>query len=124
MERLVVNERNLEAEEAATRLRIDQLRPARGDVRQGGAEIIDLKCNVMHTRPSLGEEPADGRLFPERSEELDATLPDAEGGGFDTLVLDRLTVLERGAEEADVGRDRLIQVVNRNAKVMDPARLH
>jgi len=65
------------------------------------------------------EELADGRVRCERPQELDVALADAEEHGLDALLLDDLAVLERQAEPVAVERDRLVEVVDRDAYVVD-----
>ena len=55
---------------------------------------------------------------------LEATLADAKRGGLDTLVGDGLPMLELGAEEARVRRERLVEVRDGHAEMVDSARSH
>ncbi len=56
---------------------------------------------------------------PGRSQELDATSPDEDRRGLDSLLDERLAMLETSGEEALVRRDRLVEVGHRDADVMD-----
>ena len=41
---------------------VDQLRARRGELVERGADVVDLVGDVVHPRPALGEEAADGRV--------------------------------------------------------------
>jgi hypothetical protein len=79
---------------------------------------------VVHPRAALGEELPDGRLLAERREQLDPALADPERRGLDALVRDGLPVLDARAEQPLVGADGLVEVLDGDAEVMDPPRLH
>ena len=117
-----MDERDLEPEEAAARLLVDQLRPVRLQARELGGDILDLEGDVVEARSSLGEEPADRRVRPERGEQLDPRRTDEERRRLDALLVDALAVLERRAEEGDVQRDRGVEVVDGDADVVDSVR--
>src|SRR3712207_1507523 len=119
-----MNERDLEAEQAVPRLGVDQLGAAVGELGERRPDVVDLVRDVVHPGAALGEELADGRLVAERREQLDAALAEAERRRLDSLVGDRLPVLERRPEEALVRRDRLVEVGYGHAEVVDPPRLH
>src|SRR5439155_11818640 len=89
-----------------------------------GAQVGDLVRDVVHPRPSLREELPDGSLRAERREQLDAPVADQHRRRFDALLGHGRTVLDLGAEEPLVRRDRLVEIVDRNPEVMNPARLH
>ena len=78
----------------------------------------------MHAGPALGEELPDRRVGPERREQLDAADADHHRGGLDALVGHRVSVLELRSEQAPVGLDRLVEIVDRHAEVMDVPRRH
>ena len=117
-----MDERDLEAEHPAPRRLVDQLGPGAGEMVKGGANVVHLIRDVVHARPALREEAADGRVLPEGSEELDAALADANRRRLDSLLLDALSMLERPAEEPRVRVDRAVEVVNGDADVVDRAR--
>ena len=124
MDGIRVNERDLEAEQARTRAFVDQVRTCARKLGQRRLEIGDLVGNVMHPRPSLRQEAADGGVLPERLEQLDAALADTDRRRADALVLDRGAVLDLRAEQPLVRRESLIEVLDRNAQMVDPPRLH
>jgi len=119
-----VDERDLEPEEPAARPFVDQLGALGNQLVQRLADIVDLVRDVVHARASLGEEPPDRRLVAERREQLDAAGTDPKGRSLDTLLGNGLAVLELGAEEPLVRLDRLVQIGDRDAEMVDSARLH
>src|SRR5205085_10529102 len=119
-----VDERDLEAEEPLPRLVVDQLRAAFGEVRQRLAQVVDLVGDVVHARPAVREELADRRVGAERGEQLDAALADADRSRLDALLRHELAVLELGAEEPLIRRERLVEVLDGDAEVVDAARGH
>ena len=66
------------------------------------------------------EEAPDGRVVRGRRHELDPALADEHRRRFDALLLQWLPVLEPGVEEALVGRDRLVEIGDGHADVVDP----
>src|SRR4029450_10146543 len=58
-----MQERNLEAEEAAARLLVDELDSLGRQLVDRGAHVVDLVGDVVHARPALGQELADRRLL-------------------------------------------------------------
>ncbi len=65
-----MDEGDLEAEHAAPRRFVDQLGPGLRKMRESGADVLDLVRDVVHSRPPLGEEPADRGVVAKRAEEL------------------------------------------------------
>src|SRR5436853_2839534 len=119
-----MDERDLEAEEALPRLVVDQLRAAPGEVRQRLAQVVDLVGDVVHARPAAREELAHRRVRAERGEQLDTALADADRSRLDALLRHELAVLELGAEETLVRGERLVEVLDGDAEVVDAARRH
>jgi hypothetical protein len=115
---------NLEAEEARPGLGVDQLRTPGGEPVELGLHVVDLVGEVVHARAALGEELAYRGLVSERREQLDAARADEHGCRLDSLIVDLGSVLELGPEEARVRVDRLVQVVNGDAEMMDAAGPH
>ena len=72
----------------------------------------------------LREESADGRVLAERGEQLDPSGADEHCGGLDALIGHRGAMLQLGAEEPRVGRDRLVEVRDGDAEMVDAARGH
>lgn len=119
-----MHERHLEAEHALPRLGVDQLDAAPLEVAERGADIVDFVRDVMHPGPALGEELAHRCVAGERSEQLDAAFADADGRRLDALILDAGAMLDASAEEALVRPNRLVEVVDCEADVMDAACFH
>src|ERR687898_1858209 len=119
-----MDEGDLEAEEPLPRLLVDQVGACGGQAVELGANVADLVGDVVHPRAAPGQELADWRLVAERREQLDAAGADEHGSRLDTLVLDERTVLELGAEKAHVGIERLVQVLDGHAEMVDAAENH
>ena len=98
-----MDEGHLEAEEAGTRLPVDQLGAFLRELGESGTKVVHLVGNVMHARAALREEAADGRLLAERFQQLDASFADAQRRRSHTLLVDRRLMLDLGAEEPFVG---------------------
>ena len=71
-----------------------------------------------------GEEPADGRVVAERREQLDPAAADEHRRRLDALVGHRRAVLELGAEQPRVRPERLVEILDGDAEMMDAARVH
>src|ERR1043166_8152460 len=65
VDRVRVQERDLEAEKATARLLVDELDSFGRQLFDGGAHVVDLVGDVVHARPALAQKLADGRLLPE-----------------------------------------------------------
>ena len=66
--RVRVDEGDLEPEEAAAGLLVDQLGAAGGEPGELVGDVVDLERNVVHAGPALGEELPDRRIGAERRE--------------------------------------------------------
>jgi len=119
-----VDERDFEPEEPAPGSFVDQLRAAGSKLVEGRADVLDLVRDVVHARAARGEKFADRRLVTERGEQLDAVGADPQRRRLDALVRNGLAMLEPRAEEPLVGRQRLLEVLDGDTEVMNPARLH
>ncbi len=119
-----VDECDLEAEEPAPGPVVDQLGAIGRKLVERGADIVDLERDVVHPGPMAGEELADRRFLAERGEQLDAVSADPEGRRLDALIGNGLSMLEPGAEEPFVGGQRLVEIVDGDPEMMNPARLH
>jgi hypothetical protein len=73
-----MDEGDLEAEHAAARRLVDQLGARVRKVGEGGADVVDLVCDVVHTRAALREEAADRCVLAECAQQLEAALADAD----------------------------------------------
>lgn len=124
MDGVGVDECDLEAEETRTRLLVDQLGASIGEVPKGRREVVDLVGDVMHSGPALGEEPADRRVLAERAHQLDPALADPHGDSLDALVVEPAALLDAPTKQPLVRPDRLVEVLDGDAEVMDPEGLH
>src|ERR687887_2203829 len=119
-----VQERDLEPEEPLARLLVDQLDAFGRQLVNRSLHIGDLVGYVVHPGPPFRQELPHRRLLAQRRQELDPPFAHPQRGRFDSLVGNRLTVLEARAENPLVRVPRLVEVLDRHAEVMDPARLH
>ena len=119
-----MHEGDLQAEQAAPRLGVDQLGALLREGRDRDPSIVDLVRDVVHAGAALREEPADRGVLAERREQLDATVPHSHGRGLDALLLDALTMLEPSAEEPLVRGDRGVEILDRDPDVMDASCIH
>ena len=114
-----MDECDLETEHPAAGRLVDQLDAVGLESGELRAEIGGFERDVVDARPALREELADRRVGAERGEQFDAGVPKPQRRRLDALVLDTLTVLERGAEERRPARDRGVQVVDGDPDVVD-----
>src|SRR5688500_4067396 len=119
-----MDECDLEPEQPAPRLLVDQLEPRSGQVAERGSDVVDDVGDVMHPRPALRDETPHRRVAAGCGEQLDSIRADEHGDRLDALLEELLAVLERPAEDVDVCDERLIEVVDRHAHVVDPAHSH
>src|SRR5262245_32960391 len=119
-----MDERDLEAEEPLARLGVDQLGAALGQLDDGRVDVGHLVGDVVHPRSALREEAADRGVVAERREQLDAPVADEHRRGLDALLLDGRAMLELRAEEPCVRVDGLVEVRDRDAEMVDAARMH
>ena len=119
-----MDECDLEPKEALPRLLVDQLGALGREPPELREDILDLVGDMVHPRTAVCEEPSNGSLLPERGKQFDPARADEHGRGLDALVLDPRAVLELGAEEPLVRIERVVQVVDGNAEMMDAAGSH
>ena len=119
-----MDERDLEPEEALARGRVDQVGACVRKLGERRAQVADLVGDVVHARAALREEAADRRVLAERLEQLDPSVADANGCRPDALVVNGGPVLDLGAEELLVRRERSVEVAHGHAEMMDPPRFH
>jgi hypothetical protein len=119
-----MDERDLEPEEPCARLGVDQIRARVRQLRQRRAEVADLVRDVVHPRAALRQKAPDGSVLPKRLQQLHTTVANAKRRGAHPLVVDRRPMLDLGAEEPLVRRERVVEVVNGDTKMMNPPRVH
>jgi len=115
-----MNERDLEPEEPGPRLLVDQLHAVGPEPRELGGQIRDGKRDVVHPGAASREKAADRGVRAERVEELDPRVADSERRRLDPLLRHDRAMLDRRAEETGVRLDGAVEVVDRDAEVMDP----
>jgi hypothetical protein len=120
-----MDESHLEAEHAAPRRLVDQLGACVREMREGRLDVVHLVRDVVHSRAALCEEATNGRIRVERAEQFEPALADADGRRLDALLLHTRAVLELRAEQALVGLDGAVEILDRDTNVMHRAgRLH
>jgi hypothetical protein len=117
---LRVDERDLEPEQPFAWTRVDQLDPIRLQTSELAGQVADRERDVVHAGATFGHEPADGCVRPQCEQELDAAVADAERCGLDALGGNDGAVLDGGPEQERVRLDRSVEVLDRDADVMDP----
>ena len=117
-----MDEGDLEAEHPVPRRLVDQLGARVRKMREGRADVVDLVRDVVHTWAALREEAADRRVLAECAEQLEAALADADGRCLDTLLVHARAMLEPRAEEALIGVERAVEILDRETHVVDGAR--
>src|SRR3954464_15929712 len=119
-----MDEGDLETEHSLPWLRVDQLRAAGREIGERGTDVRNLVRDVVHSGPAVREELADRRLGAERREQLHAAAPPGDGRRLDALLGDGRAVLDLRAEEPFVGRHRLVEILDRDAEMVDSACVH
>ena len=120
-----MDEGDLEPEHAAPGRLVDQLGTLLRKMCERGADVLDLVCDMVHSRASLREEAADGSVFAEGAQELEPALADPDGSRLDALLLDPRAVLEARPEQAPVGVERAVEILDGETHVVNRAgRVH
>src|SRR5712691_970405 len=124
VDRIRMDEGDLEAEESFARLLVDQIGAGACETRDRLLHVRDFVGDVVHSRPALGDEAADGRIFGERLEQLHASTSDADGSSLDALVRDGGAVFDLRAEQSLVGRERGVEILHGDAEMVNARRVH
>jgi len=124
VDRVRVDEGDLEPEETLVWFLVDQLDALLGEAFQLTSKIAHRVRDVMHAGPAGGEELADRRLLAKRGKELDAAVADAHRRRFDTLLGDRVAMLHLGAEQAPIRVERIVEILDGDSEMVDPLRVH
>src|SRR6185503_13090345 len=122
--RLGVEERDLQPEEPGPGLRVDQAGALGAQAGELGRDVVDLEGDVVHARAALRDEPADRRVRAEWAQELDPARAGVKRRRLDALRLERLPILEAGAEESLVDEEGRVEVGDGDPDVVDPAHRH
>jgi hypothetical protein len=115
-----MRERDAAAADALPRLGVDQLDPLLLQVGQRGVDVRDGVRYVVKPRSLLREELADGGVVAQRAEQLDMAVAHVEQHRLDALRFHGLAVHERHPERILVERDRGVEILHRDADVVDP----
>src|SRR5262245_64226148 len=119
-----MHESDRQADQSSVRDVVDEVHALPGQVGEALREVVDLVGDVMHAGTTLGEEPADWRVSSQRAEQLDAALTEPHRNRLDALRLERVAPLDLAAEEPPVRVDRLVEVLDRDAEMVNPLRPH
>ena len=119
-----MNESNLKAKEPFPRVLVYELGTCGSEGGELGSDVVDLVGNVMHPRPAPGEEATNRRVIPGRGKQLDPALSDQDRRRLDSLLGDRRPVLECGSEQTAIGCKRFVEIVNRDAEMVDSLCAH
>jgi hypothetical protein len=120
-----MDEGHFETEHTVARRLVDQLGARLRQMREGGANVVDLVRDVMHPGAARREEAADGCVLAERAQQLEPALADTNGRGLDALLLHTRALLEPCAEQALVRIERAVEILDRETDVMHrPGRIH
>ena len=119
-----MDERDLEPEQSSSRHGVDELRTPCLELLESAAEILRPEGDVVHPGSASGEKPPHGSVVAGRAHELDPTLSDEHRRGLDALLDERFAVLDQGPEEALVRRNRLVQIDDGDAEVVNAACPH
>ena len=114
-----MDERELEPEETAAGNRIDELGTRGGELVERRPEVVRLQRDMVHSRATTGEKATDGSVVFGRRHELEPALPHEERRGLDALLDELLPALETRAEERRVRGDRLVEVGDGDAEMVD-----
>jgi hypothetical protein len=124
VQRVGMDERDEMAPEAGTRLAVEDLRTLGGELVDRGGDIADGDADVVHPGPSAGEKAPDVGVRPERRDELDATVAEAQIDGLDPLGLQPAAELDLRAEERPVCLHGRVEVLDREGDVVHGAHVH
>ena len=114
-----MDESDLESEEPLTRLLVDQVGARGREAVELGTDVVDLVGDMVHPRPAAREELADGCLHGKWGQQLDPAGTDQDSSRFDTLILDDGAVLELAAEQAQVGIEGFVQILDGDAEMVN-----
>ena len=119
-----MNERDLVATQAVSRLRVDHVGAGVGELARCRGHVWYLEGHMVHSRATLGQEAADRAVLPESRDELDPPAAHAEVDGLDALVLHAASELDPRAEQPLVRRNCLVEILDRHRDVMHGPHLH
>lgn len=116
---------DFEAEHAVPRRFVDQLRAGLREMRERCVQVLDLVCDVVHSRSALRKEPADRCVLVERAQKLQPTGADADRRRLHSLLLDARALLEPSTEQPLVCIEGAVQIIDRQTDMVHrPRSLH
>jgi hypothetical protein len=124
VDRVGMDEGDLVPAQAGPRLRVDYVGTLLDELPDSRPDVVHLEGEVMHPRASLGQESPDRCVGGERRDELDPPLAETEIDRVDPLRLHAAPDLDLGAEEARIGLDSIIEVLDSHRDVVEPANVH
>jgi hypothetical protein len=77
---------------------VDEARTFVFQISEGRVNILNLDCNVMHSRPALREKLSHRSFRAQRLEQLDVSVADCQHANFDALLGDYLCRINLEAE--------------------------
>jgi len=113
-----MDEHELDPEEPDARP-VDELRACGLELIERRDEIVGFDRNVVHPRTTPREKATDRSVLTRRRQKLETTVAHEERRSLDSLAYERLAMLETSGEEALVRRDRLVEIRDGDADVMD-----
>ena len=119
-----MHESDLHAEETATRDVVDHVHALSSEVSEPLRQVGDRVGDVVHPGAAFGEELAHGRVFAKGREQLDAALTQPDRHGLDALRVKPVATLDLCAEEPLIRIDRVVEVFDGDAQMVDPLRPH
>src|SRR4051812_20298762 len=114
-----VQERDARAADAGPGLLVDEAQARGAQALELGIDVGGLVGDVVKARALLGQELAHGRVLAERREQLDVVLADVKQDRLDALGLHGLAVDELDVEVALVELEGGVEVLDRDADVVD-----
>lgn len=124
MNRIRVDERDLETEEPGARLLVDEIGAGAGELDQRRREIADLVRDVVHPGAPLRQKAADRGVLAQGLEQLHPSRPDAQRCSPHALVRNGRSVLDLRAEKTLVRHECRIEVLDRDTQMVDPPCSH
>jgi hypothetical protein len=113
-----MDEGDLQPEEPPARGLVDQACPGPPQPLELGADVGDLKRNVVQAWPALRQEPPDRRLGRQGSQELDPPGAGAQGDGVDALLLEAVAMLDLCLQQPRIRLDGGAEIGDGDPDVM------
>ncbi len=107
-----------------TRFLVDEAHSLGPQMLEGGIEVDDRVGNVVHALTAGGQELPDRRVFAPGLQQLNVRTADGDHGLLDPLALDNLAVNRLDAVLAAIFRQGPVEVVHRDADVVDVDQEH